>query len=656
MNFRNVQQFILGFILMIPLLGAQSTYASQFVDMHAFLGMPIEQQIEVIKEAQKMAIKMEEVQNSQFSNGSEQVKRTQQYQTYLKNLVNIFINTSYAGPAKINGDGDACIYAGWLSIIRYGKCTHPKNLKKELYSLKDKGLLAGKRKNLEFILAQTIEAIENKDFSQCPGKHIVCAPHLFGYKDYEKKKPFCALANTNPFNASMDCSRQIEKLPTQEAKDEVYKNIVKDIFRTQNADKTAISSMLKVFYDVCACNNDQGLIHNPYAKRMFQERTCYSWLKQTSLIMDAFKTKGICITNGEIKGNENLAQFVNWMNQADTNLDTILDDPKAAYLKNMSIKTPTRAELALRGRAQKEIGEWAEYRKQQLKDFQANKKCPIEIAPTPIVDPLEKVVCTITQDKKNKQLKVQLTLEENQTLESVSAASFADVDGFKFEKIDKTLAKDNSITFKYEGEIKKDTELNFGFTYKKVQKSCSTTLKADGKKPSDGITYKITIKERESNNIEAIIIVDKVIRIENGKEEDYTLKVKDIVKWSSIGKKDEEPKDPDAQDGDDAGMGNKPQDKDPDKKDDTSTEKVIKENDAEGVKVTKDKDGYKVKATLIVESGKKAISNIVDIAKISDSKDDANKKKPSGGGPRFQQRKQARPVRFSPSTMMRGNR
>jgi hypothetical protein len=311
---------IFSIFTLLLFIGTKELRAGTFVDAASFQQLNFEDQVEIIDNARDLSSQMEY--NLKYLVKNE---NNNNYKLYVRAVLDLIIKSSHA---QINDSliksADLCIYGGWVSIIS-GKvggrsvCTNPANINEQLEN----------RKNIDpkikALLMKTVNAHKDESLtSKCVGKSIMCAPHLYGYKSIEgdKKEPFCGQKQTSPYNASMDCSRQVAKL-SKEKQDENYLNIIKD--QSEKGELSEMVDMFKVFYDVCACKGKNELIDSSYAKRMFEQRTCYSWMKQNQLIMSRFKQAVSCneLEVTEPSG-ENFKNLFNWMASADENLQDIL--------------------------------------------------------------------------------------------------------------------------------------------------------------------------------------------------------------------------------------------------------------------------------------------------------------------------------------------
>jgi hypothetical protein len=310
---------IISLFTLLLFFGVKESSASTFIDAASFGQMSTPDQIIIIDNARNLASQMEEnlkvVTQSENQNG---------YQLYVKAVLDLIIKSSHAKISdKLIKEAKLCIYGGWVSVVTtyvdsVAKCTNPRNLRKVL---EENNNIDPK---IRALLMKTVAAHKSNKFDkQCGGARIICAPHLYGYKNSKTLEPFCGQSNTSPYNASLDCSRKVEQLTAVE-KNENYNNIIAAQMEEGNA--SDLIQMFKIFYDVCACKGQNGLIEKSYAKKVFTQRTCYSWMKQNQLIMSRFKQAITCkeLTVAQPNDDEFKSLF-NWMSSADDQLRKVLE-------------------------------------------------------------------------------------------------------------------------------------------------------------------------------------------------------------------------------------------------------------------------------------------------------------------------------------------
>ncbi len=365
--------------------------ASTFVDANSFAHMDKKEQIRLIDSARELASEIEE--------RLKESPESSTYNSYYKNIktiMDLMVNSAHAQITdKHIRDAELCIYGGWISIIS-GKvgnktvCTNPKNLNK---SLENKTNIDPRVKTL---LMKTVKAHQEGSFTtKCVGKSLVCAPHLYGYKSITngKKEPFCGQKQTSPYNASMDCSRQVAKL-TESEQAQNYLNIIEE--QTQKGDISPLVDIFKVFYDICACKGQSNFIEKTYSDRMFEQRTCYSWMKQSQLIMSEFSQKYACEKIREVEpSNTEFKNLFKWLVKTDKNLEEILepkDDTNALYFEKLRTNKITEAEFRKSVRKGNDVyarqQNWKIYRENQYRNNVNQCKA---LWDDPEEEPIEKV-------------------------------------------------------------------------------------------------------------------------------------------------------------------------------------------------------------------------------------------------------------------------
>jgi len=382
-------------LLVSILLTGVSASASQYVDGMTFLNLSFDSKVKIIKEAQIMASKMEHLQNT--------AAKKKKYYSYLNFLSNLLINSANAN--HIDKER-LCIYAGWLSMIVKGKCTHPLNIdKKTLVNKEDRDLLSKINGNL-FSGGELISKDKYKSYAKCGGtKQILCSPDLFGYNPTSEdgNKPFCVdQGNQNPYNSSYACLKKVQDLEDTQQKT-VYEGIVKRVTQNKDIGESNLIIMFKLYYDVCMCKGGNNYINKEYAKKMFVSRTCYAWLQQTNNIMDQFNPSTTTCNapfqpyTGEENKHYNIGQ---WLNKAHDNIRNVVLKGSKNATKAFNVIDATTEALEENDKA------WATMTEEA---YNKSNTCPIVIEPQPpvVVDPIDdqkesKITCTIEQLDQNK--------------------------------------------------------------------------------------------------------------------------------------------------------------------------------------------------------------------------------------------------------------
>jgi hypothetical protein len=424
-------------IFMVALLAMSFTshrsHASNFIDKSVFSQLDFKSQIKFINNARKMAIQIEHIQQTQKYNFDvKKQRKVRRLQTYMRVLLETFIQSAHAQQMKLSGKEGLCLFAGWLSVVstsytsstgrKIVKCTNPRNLtKSSLAKLKKSGKYP--KATLD-IIQKTIDDHENADSSlrglnaRLNGKgqetlasaknSVICAPHLYGYD--KKGAPFTMLHKKDDsyYNASMVCSSLVEReYPDQEGKHTNYLNIIKKNFKS-TGEISSIFDTFKVFYDVCACKGQNGLINKRYSELMFQQRTCYSWLKESHLLLDTFKSSTAC-HELEAKATEDgeFHKFFKWLNKADDHVSKIIDPNNKLnkYLERMiknedfanEVQSMDKYEVT-GGLQQNEIA-WKKYMNGQLADHKKECDAGFFVPDVDPVDPKDEIAISITAKK-----------------------------------------------------------------------------------------------------------------------------------------------------------------------------------------------------------------------------------------------------------------
>lgn len=324
----------LSFILILFCIGVNANSmsfvnanASSFIDTDTFIHLHYNDQIKIIEEAQIMAAKMEEIQNQDL--------KKEIYHTYIKTLVNLLINQAYA--QNLEGNAKLCIYAGWVSIIvkRGGNsvCTHP-------YNLKGSEVDGITNPTLKHLVERSKAGLKKYKNTKCQVNQMqLCSPDLYGLNP-ETDQPFCVVGNKDSYNSSFECLKQVEKFNDKpEAKKKIFDGIINKVTDSSNENNIDLINMFKVYYDICLCEGSNNFINKDYAKKMYNQRTCYSWLRQTDNIMSNFKQReGVCVDLVSKQDGEQAYSLLKWLNTAQDNIKSVIkNDSKNAkeYFDNI---------------------------------------------------------------------------------------------------------------------------------------------------------------------------------------------------------------------------------------------------------------------------------------------------------------------------------
>jgi hypothetical protein len=548
---RDVMKYFCKLLLIVTiLLTGISASASQYVDGITFLNLSFDSKVKMIKEAQIMASKMEQLQNT--------ATKKKKYYSYLNFLSNLLINSANAD--HINKK-NLCIYAGWLSMIVKGKCTHPLNIvdSKDL-NQEDNELLSKITSNL-FSGGKLINKKDYKDHANCGGTdQILCSPDLFGIDPNSKggDKPFCVKeGNQNPYNASFACLKKVQDLKPEQQKT-VYEGIVKRVTKSElegNGESNLIQ-MFKLYYDVCMCKGGNNYINPKYAEDMFSSRTCYAWLKQTENIMNQFNPSTTTCNapfepyTGPENKHYNIGQ---WLNKAHDNIRNAVLKTSETADKVFIVTEASPEELERQDQA------WAIMRKNAL---EKNKTCPITIEPVQPINPIDeddqkksKILCKIEQLKVDKDkpnlysfklsLKPDNGLNEDQLEEKVGEnnqnvkvewgnAKEEENDPFTAKLVQAADATDKveTITASVTVDGEKIPECSFPVTYPKE----------DPVDPSKSGEYKITAT-LESQEGEDAVLVAKVTKGDKDVTEELGAKITWKIKENDDSEDEDESED-----------------------------------------------------------------------------------------------------------------
>jgi hypothetical protein len=155
--------------------------------------------------------------------------------------------------AKIIGkDGDKCIYAGWVSVIKDNYCVHP--------------TLSGD--------ADIVKAYKSKTSCGGGAAKIACNPVIFGYKNASDKSLFCVDAGVNKsHNSSLNCMKDaLGNHPGADAPKKRLDNIVAHM--AKNKDVT--DKVDNYIFKMCLCPGPSTHLDETYHAKIRPDRTCYA--------------------------------------------------------------------------------------------------------------------------------------------------------------------------------------------------------------------------------------------------------------------------------------------------------------------------------------------------------------------------------------------
>jgi hypothetical protein len=604
------------FLLISILISGLSANASQVVDGITFINLSFESKVKMIEEAQIMASKMEDVQNSK--------EEKKKYYTYLKFLSNLLINSAVA-QNKID-ENKLCIYAGWISIVVGGKCTHPLKLKDSDFEGQndryDDQLIALLKDSQTKALNYDKNALDEA----CKGSaNMMCNPGLFG-KHPDSGKPFCVKeGNRNSYNSSFSCLKKVQDFKKDKEKyNKIQQGIIDSVTDSDKVDQSNLIKMFKIYYDVCMCNGDSGVVNKSYAKRMFNSRTCYAWIQQTKNIMDKFNpsttTCNKMIEPQDKDSNKHMKMGV-WLNSAHKNIrDLIIKEAK---------NSKDLFKITNHSNSVKEDLEWKKSREQAYKNRKEDGMCSADILP--VINKPVPTTCSITQkdyDKKSpKTVFFDLIIKAGKDAKGndIQLSKIPEVTWIGAKVIDVKSPDKASLTIddkKRIEEVKASFTLNtkkISCAIKKVNYDKYVDKDADNNKGYT-ITAEIISEEGEDVKLKAIVSKDGNPLKELTKDLVVNWKIKEVI--------EDEVEDEDKDDTNtDLGVVTEEDDK-------TAPKKGFKKL-ASGLETdtTKTENKQVAVATLVVKKGKPIPSNELDISALDEDLDDTKERGIQNTGP-----------------------
>ena len=198
-------------------------------------------------------------------------KAFKKYTQLMQSLENLILSSAHAasnswnnsaatfGRLINNNNHNQCIYAGWVSRVVGGFCTHPTRLP-----------------------AHSAEARAYGRGSNCPGPNqITCNPLVYGYKKSSTETLFCVEAgavNNHAENSSLNCleaaTREFENSET-DSKEERLAYLIGAL----NDNPEVLANVYKFIYQTCICDVGPGAMNQEYQARVRPHRTCYGLMQ-----------------------------------------------------------------------------------------------------------------------------------------------------------------------------------------------------------------------------------------------------------------------------------------------------------------------------------------------------------------------------------------
>lgn len=286
------------FTLLFHVLGAKSFAQSVLFDPNEFHNLTPKQQDEFVISIMELAVEIESRYELEVAKSGFDWNKYRQYTLIIEKINNFLMNSAYAKPQKkkaskprgkktnvvsemaknfgylgdqfnqiMEGDkkDNKCLYAGWVSEIVNGKCTHPLNLKGTIANAYKKG--------------------------DCGKNQISCNPLIFGYKSAQNKTLFCADAGVaHSVNSSVNCMRQALADPPAPGADLKEARLS---FLKENTAKY-IDNIQKLVFKTCICEPKENPLPNQkineaYRGKIRLTRTCWglvNTVKESCLTSD----------------------------------------------------------------------------------------------------------------------------------------------------------------------------------------------------------------------------------------------------------------------------------------------------------------------------------------------------------------------------------
>lgn len=499
----NARLAIFTFILLLFGQLAFGFSSDYYISKDEFVHLSKEKQIEVINILHHYLTELETLRlTSELSRSKK--KKYVQYQK----LMNFFLNTAHASEDTSMENSSLCYYAGWISILQNGSCTHPSRLSESAVKQKlqntPSALKLVEQATLSVYpplkqqssvqLTTDLSTLTDEPSCKSP-KDIVCNPAIYGKKD---GKAFCAPGNKSfGVNSSYICSKTIEKL--KETDEEAYKKVMNDVITSavgNDQSKDNFFETMRAMYDMCLCKGFSNTINLRYSAKMFNSRTCLGVIYQTQKLKEQiFANKNAC---SEIKSRKLSNEVTSWfdlLSTANKIIDRELQEIQAYKLENADFGSYSRSDDFFT----KADAELYEIRNRYKKEYANNGLCPL--------DPNFGIEAEFADDAKEKQNgKIKATALGNIKDEDISSDSWViepldcDKKNVKITKLDEECSSSNK------------KECMFSVVSKPLSKACQakvtlTVPAEDGRVtsttveiPAQNIEFGCVIKMKADDN------------------------------------------------------------------------------------------------------------------------------------------------------------
>lgn len=316
--------FIIFVMFMKPALSAS------FMSHEKFAHLDYEEQRQIVIATMELVVEMESKYKHEVKTTGFNSERFRKYSEFMSQVSSLFFPEAHAAGARnqrygqylnqlttILNQKNRCIYGGWVSEMRGGKCTHPLNTQfKNLYQ-SENGCNGGNNK-------------------------ITCNPAIFGFKNVDpaKRTLFCVDAGPNGAdNTSRDCmAKALAESPESGAssKEARIANMIEGIGRNP-VDATAVFNFL---IKACACDSRHSpQINADYSNYMRPHQTCYSILKMMADVTPS------CQVSGQPLMNTNQTQFLNSIRGIITDTEMRSSDVRTLYSNKLNELRTSNAEF-----------------------------------------------------------------------------------------------------------------------------------------------------------------------------------------------------------------------------------------------------------------------------------------------------------------------
>jgi hypothetical protein len=269
---------------------------SNYVDYPDFKQLPPEKQLKMITKLHQVLITWE-AQTTPGPMKKYSLIEKYQLKQKLDSFMTLFIAKAIAGDRFHDYLSEAnkhrekiCMYGGWVSLIKGGRCIHPKYVK-GAFPQESQAVKSLAASISESYIAQENHYKTHKDdegaSDTCQDNRIkmVCHPAVYGNLSICVESGSVGSTHYSR-NTSLRCHEKFMAIDEQKKKD-----AMKEITADQSK-LTYLVGMLQKSYEMCVCGDG---VNKRYADAMYAHRTCYGLISQAQEINSKLIGSNKCI-------------------------------------------------------------------------------------------------------------------------------------------------------------------------------------------------------------------------------------------------------------------------------------------------------------------------------------------------------------------------